>query len=418
MDCATGTISYSSFGAGGTQEVAILTDLSADFRYQKIVLSETYKFDSISSLTVSMGMPGAATNNKLLDGFHLGLSSGDVNFVDFTPRTPQLTSTYTLVLAFAVPSGALRSASAGVLTWEVCGYGKLNVVQTSPYPPTSYLVGDVAPYTSDTAPSFGDGVLDDADLTLIMFAVNNVPGFRPAACSDRFDAMDLYPLDTASSRGGDGVLDVRDLVHEVLRVNNQDLDRPVRSSRGGKCTGSAVAPARDQRAEFSPGHWATSGRIVLGVPARATGPEQWFPIYLDASRDLARVAVTFALGNQCSRLRFVAAPDLLPTLTDDSRLGVVAVAWLRGVSVRAGGRLLLGHVARAVGGSAALRVYGISAVALEDGREVAMENSAADETNLQTGVENTKRSLTNHGSTLVPPYGRQDKAASNNRDAN
>jgi hypothetical protein len=261
MDCARGTISSSSFGANATQEVAILTGLSANVRYKKILLSETVKFDSISGLTVSMGRPGSTTNNEIVDGFALGVSSGDANFDDFGPKTPQLTSTYSLVLAFAVRSGALKSATAGVLTWEVCGYGTLNVVQTPPYPTSSYLVGDVAPYTSDTAPNFGDGVLDDQDLTQIMFAVNNVPGFPPTACSDRFDAMDVYPTDTALARGGDGVLDIRDLVRAFLRVNKQDSDRPVRVSRGGLCSGVVAPPARSRNRQLSLGP-----RVPPGAP--------------------------------------------------------------------------------------------------------------------------------------------------------
>ena len=59
----------------------------------------------------------------------------------------------------------------------------------------------------------------------------------------------------------------------------------------------------------------------------------------------------------------------------DSQLGVVATAWLDGVSVRAGERLLLGYVAGPVGVSANLKVYGVSASGLDDDRAVRLETA-------------------------------------------
>jgi hypothetical protein len=320
VNCATGTVSYSSFTATGSQEVTILTGVSGNLKYNQITLSETTKFNNITGLTVSMGRPGRTTNIEMTgDRFALGVSSGDFNFWSARPVSLRLTSTYKVVLAFAVPSGTLNVANAGVLTWEVCGYAHPTVVQNT------YLVGDVAPSTSDTAPNFGDGIIDVQDLRDVLFAVNNVPGFRPAGCSDRFDAMDLYPVDTGSSRGGDGVLDIRDLIRELFRVNNLDLDRPVRATRGGICPSITGAAATRRNAEFSLRPQAGAhGRLVLGVPECSTETEQRFPVYLETRRDLVRVAVTFALGDQRSQLRFVATPDTPPSLAQDSRLGVVA----------------------------------------------------------------------------------------------
>jgi len=67
-----------------------------------------------------------------------------------------------------------------------------------------YFVGDVYPYTGDTAADFGDRVLNILDLKYVLFAATNIGPPLPAACSDRYDAMDTYPLDTATTRGGDG----------------------------------------------------------------------------------------------------------------------------------------------------------------------------------------------------------------------
>jgi probable HAF family extracellular repeat protein len=110
-------------------------------------------------------------------------------------------------------------------------------------PVVKYTAGDVFPSTSDAAPNFGDSALDVRDLVQLLFAVNNVTGFKPAACSDRFDAMDVFPLDTDTTRGGDGVLDIRDLVGELFRVNNIDTTRPARTPKSGTCTSQSPAGA-------------------------------------------------------------------------------------------------------------------------------------------------------------------------------
>jgi hypothetical protein len=249
---------------------------------------------------------------------------------------------------------------------------------------TTYLVGDVAPYTSDWVPNLGDGALNILDLIQELFAVNSVPGFRPAACSDRFDAMDLYPADTASARGGDGVLDIRDLILELFRVNNLDMSRPVRASMGGAlpwaaCTGgssgnSIGATDVSRRPAASPRpQAAVQGELVLGRPERSSEAHERVPVYLEARQDLVRVAVTFGLGDQQSQLRFVATLETPPSLAQDSQLGVVAAAWLDGVSVRAGERLLLGYVEGPAGVTANLKVYGVSASGLDDNREVRLD---------------------------------------------
>jgi hypothetical protein len=247
---------------------------------------------------------------------------------------------------------------------------------------TAYLAGDVAPYTTDTAPYFGDGILNILDLIQELFAVDNVPGFRPAACSDRFDAMDLYPADTASTRGGDGVLDIRDLILELFRVDNLDLARPVRTSPGGGCQ-SADSQGAAKTSGARPSHGAPpklraeipSAVLVLGDPEALSETEERVSVTLKADRDLTRVAVTFALGDQLSDLRFVATAETPPSLAQDRLPGVVAAAWLAGLSVRAEERILLGYVEGPAGALANLKMYGLSASGLDDNREVRLEVS-------------------------------------------
>jgi hypothetical protein len=237
-----------------------------------------------------------------------------------------------------------------------------------------YLVGDVAPYTSNAAPNFGDGVLNILDLIQELFAVNNVSGFVPAACSDRLDAMDLFPADTATSRGGDGVLDIRDLILELFRVNNLDLQRPVRRSPAGSCASgssvSSIAPSELTRTTVAPRPLAaTQGAVVLGAPVRS-GQTLRVPVYLSATANLDGVAVTFAAGDGHSQLRFVASPQTPPSLANDSQLGVVAAIWANGVTVKAGSRLLLGYVEAPSGAAPSLTVYGASGSGVSDNREV------------------------------------------------
>ena len=157
----------------------------------------------------------------------------------WTSLSSPLSGTRTLgVVGGAIPAGAAtgQSYAAVVTGLSAASGGAVNPVAVSIGPngalnvADTYLVGDVYPYTSDVAPNFGDGVLDIRDLIQELFAVNSIPGYRPAACSARFDAMDLYPADTASTRGGDGVLDIRDLIQELFRVNNLDMSRPVRGA--------------------------------------------------------------------------------------------------------------------------------------------------------------------------------------------
>jgi hypothetical protein len=246
------------------------------------------------------------------------------------------------------------------------------------------MVGDVAPYTSDWTPSFGDGAINILDLIQELFAVNNVSGYRPAPCSDRFDAMDLYPADTATARGGDGLLDIRDLIVELFRANNLDMARPVRACMAGALPwavckggsgGSSITPtAASRRSGAAPGpQGAVQGALALGNAERSGEAAERIPIYLEARQDLVQIAVTFGLGDQQSQLRFVATAETPPSLVEDGQLGVVAVAWLNGVSVRAGERLLLGYVTGPAGALANLKVYGVSASGLDDNREVRLE---------------------------------------------
>jgi hypothetical protein len=107
------------------------------------------------------------------------------------------------------------------------------------------------------------------------------------------------------------------------------------------------------------------------------------PVYLEARGDLDLAGLSFALAtdNQPGArwLRFVAeerSGDLrvamkAPTLVDAALPGVLSIAWLEGLQVAGGQRLLLGYVVAPglAPGTDGLRFVGISANA-PDGSEV------------------------------------------------
>ena len=123
MECASGTVPASALTAAATnQEITIHTGISGKVRWDQVMVSETTQFAGATGLTVSMGRPG--TNNYEMTGAQVPLmvSSGDANFWGARPIPPQLTGTYSIVLNFTVTSGNVNAATAGLLTWEVCGY--------------------------------------------------------------------------------------------------------------------------------------------------------------------------------------------------------------------------------------------------------------------------------------------------------
>jgi uncharacterized repeat protein (TIGR01451 family) len=314
----------------------------------------------------SLGVVWPSFTNALSGGTQpLGTLSGSI------PAGAQVGQGYTVAITgVSATSGGSAQTPVPV---SIGANGAITVAFT-------YLEGDLAPYNSDTTPNFGDGVLDIRDLIQELFAVNSIPGFKPSKCSDRFDAMDLYPADTATTRGGDGLLDIRDLILELFRVNNLDASRPVRASQGGACaSGSSSA---GNAAEASPMDAASrpqrapDGALILGAAESTGAGTARVPVYLTASRNLTNIALTFAAGDLQSQLHFVSVPAAAPALVQDSQTGAVAVVWQSGISVPAGQRLLLGYVAGPSDALANIRIFGSSAAGADDNREIKLEGPA------------------------------------------
>jgi hypothetical protein len=114
--------------------------------------------------------------------------------------------------------------------------------------PVSYLVGDVYPSSlatdwnrdgdADDCGEFGDGVIDWMDVVTTYYCYRGY--LCPELLSDRFGAMDSYPLDATDELcivlqyGGDGIIDWMDVVAAFHLYRSPMLCRPSRPC--GWCT--------------------------------------------------------------------------------------------------------------------------------------------------------------------------------------
>ncbi len=265
----------------------------------------------------------------------------------------------------------VASNAAGSVTNSatVSGGGEVNTANDTANDPTTiaapYLVGDVFPYTNDTVGNFGDGLINTLDLIATLRAVTNLPGFVPAAYSDRFDAMDAYPTDTTTTRGGDALLNTLDLIETLRRATNIDTSRPTRTSRGLPCPSAAPAGIPEGTTAVS----GTQAEGVLELVAVSPGSDGWqrSAIYLRARANLDLAGLSFSLGMDSRELRFIPA-NPPPSIADTALTGKLAVAWLNGWSAKSGQSVLLGYV-EIPQGAHSPTFYGASANAV-DGRPV------------------------------------------------
>jgi hypothetical protein len=136
------------------------------------------------------------------------------------------------------------------------------------------------------------------------------------------------------------------------------VGRPRRDLPYGRRQSTDGYPAQPPRPQAR-----VHGTLLLGSLEKSGETEEWVPVYLEAVGDLVRVRVEFAIRGQ-SPLHFVPTAATPPTLVQKSQPAGVTVAWLEGISLQPGERLLLGYVAGIAGATANLEVHSISAFQL------------------------------------------------------
>jgi sugar lactone lactonase YvrE len=228
-----------------------------------------------------------------------------------------------------------------------------------------YIVGDVFPSSSDSAGSFGDATLNTLDLVAMLRVIVAIDPM-PKKCSDRFDAIDAFPPDTAGAAGGDGLLNTLDLITVLKRVVNLDTTRPARAPRNS-CTSTQTPTQRN-----APHGGPSDGTLEL-VPAGATGDGwQRTAVYLQADLDLDLAGLSLSLTTSLptgsgAPWRFAASSSRPPSITDTGVPGRMGLAWLNEWTVLKGARVLLGYVDTPPGESPSFLAASANAI---DGREV------------------------------------------------
>jgi hypothetical protein len=288
------------------------------------------------------------TADAALPGASVNISGGAGTIaVSWTGLSPLLTGAVHLGdVLVTVPSGAQAGQAYTVQITAAGGTFQTNGVPLAGASGTltvvlDYLVGDPFPNTSDSVGGFGDNVINTLDLIATLRAATGLTGFVPATCSDRFDAMDASPVDTATTRGGDGVINTLDLIVILKRATNLDTTRPRRLSRGLSCPASAPEAAPQ----------ATAARFV--EPREAAGSlelvstaDGGVDVYLQAFRDIHLSGLAIALGSADASaiLSWTDGEGAAPSVVDSSLADRIAIAWLSPLDLVAGGRARLGHV--------------------------------------------------------------------------
>jgi len=314
------------------------------------------------------------------------------------PISPVLTGSKQLgTVSFTIPSSAQNGQSYAIKVVNVQATYGLNAVAITPgadgqvvvssYP---YLVGDVYPDGTDLN---GDGTFNQAgefgnnQITLpdLIYAFRVMVGFAQVpTCSDRFDAMDSYPLDTVSQRGGNGLLTLSDLIITFRRMVGFETSTAQRTSRGTVCPAAtsneprllAELGPRSVKAQKDEGADEAGVLLEFGDPHGAGLGLVRIPVYLRVREDFHATGLAFGVSigrGSAAPLTFAPAEGNVvwpPTLVDNQLAGKLGVAWMDALSLAAGQRVLLGYVevpGAGDRGDLLLSVHGVSADSQQDG---------------------------------------------------
>lgn len=197
------------------------------------------------------------------------------------PPTAKAGDQYRIEIKFA--QGTSDAGQTGV---PLPGQTNVIIVSTN----VSYLVGDTAPsgwYNAEAGTGFGDGTLGNDDVNNVFFASL---GLRvPFPFTDVFDAMDVFPEDTATAAGGDGQIRFLDWQITLLRALRFETNnwRRYWAPGGTRVPVTAALSGSDDVAAQSvsdppPGTvWVRPGLLVGGVvPNAAPNAPVSVPVYL------------------------------------------------------------------------------------------------------------------------------------------
>jgi sugar lactone lactonase YvrE len=220
-------------GPGGHVYVPVVVDLTTNVTLQSLQFRVEVTPNGSAPMIPSLGlrlltpddfvpMSGPAPNNAPVsfNTFSYTTSSNGQGLLISTDGSSSglnMSGSGVLVLLhFAIPSTATLGQSYSLNTLAPSGtsdgqQGELAMttlpIQTLTITDPAYLAGSSSPSTGYNAGLFGDGTLDNADVNNAIYAS---AGIRvPPSDSDIFNAMDVYPPDSAG-HGGDGFIKLQD----------------------------------------------------------------------------------------------------------------------------------------------------------------------------------------------------------------
>ncbi len=217
-------------------------------------------------------MPYANTNSGVITrGLAISFIGSNANFsvkdlatvaMVAVPIPPTASVGQQYHIAVVQPSGTLDAAQTPVAITPLAD--RLITITN-----ISYVVGDSAIASGYNAGDFGNGNLNNNDVNNAFYASLGVR--TPFSFSDVFDAMDAFPVDSATSVGGDGqirFLDWQVILLRSLRLDNNNWKRS----------------------------WSTGGRRAPATATlnNATATPAMSTTYAASDKEWSRQAVIFA----------------------------------------------------------------------------------------------------------------------------
>ena len=358
-----------------------------------VVLGSNVSIDAITfSISVSpLGSAPAVTSQLLFQKDASIASAPAINStlssmtVTWNGPIPALTGVRRLgYIQMSIPNGAIAGHTYSVIiTSSPASFTSVPVKLTSglnqfvQVVAGTYLVGDDFQASGNDLGSFGNGILTTNDILFQLRAIVNRTGYRPPSCSDRYDALDVFPLDTGS-RGGDTLLNNLDLLANWTRVNGQDASRPTRTPRNLPCPGISPLSISPDGKVSNLGidtHYIAQGTVSVGSVLDHRAVVARIPLTLNLDQSLSidslsigvRVVPSGSTFSVVERMTFEPSSGVqAPTIIDSESSGdSMALAWLGPVSfsgiVQLGWLNIKSSVLTPYGESYAIQLTGASA---------------------------------------------------------